>query len=193
MIAPDGGGKATTVPPLASPIPMQDASLRVREQKASARGQSTVIQAAGSVINGDVFVGRFARLRDKWLDPAQVFEEVQVERFVGREWLLEPLHRFLADNDRGYFIVYADAGLGETAFAAWLAWSQDWPSHFTRRRRGWMASTALSNLAAQLIAQYQLDEEFAPRGILPDTASEPGWFEQVLRAAASKALEGFIW
>jgi hypothetical protein len=188
VIAPGGHGKATTVPSLASPIPVQDPSPLVREQKASARGQSTVIQAAGSVINGDVFVGRFARLRDKWLDPAPVFEEVQVERFVGREWLLEPLRRFLADNDHGYFIVHADAGLGKTAFAAWLAWSHDWPSHFTRRRRGWMASTALSNLAAQLIAQYQLDEEFAPRGILPDTAGEPGWFEQVLRAAASKAL-----
>ena len=187
MIAPDGR-KVTTVPPLASPVRAQDAGLLVREQKASARGQSTVIQAAGSVINGDVFVSKYARLRDKWLDPAPVFEEVQVERFVGREWLLEPLHRFLADNDRGYFIVQADAGLGKTAFAAWLAKSHDWPSHFTRRRRGWMTSTALSNLAVQLIAQYQLDDQFAPRGLLPDTAGEPGWFEQVLRAAASKAL-----
>ena len=188
MIGPDGSRKATTAPSPASPISVHDVGPLVREQKASARGRSTVIQAAGSVINGDIFVGRFARLRDKWLDPVPVFEEVQVERFVGREWLLEPLHRFLAGNDRGYFIVQADAGLGKTAFAAWLAWSHDWPSHFTRRRRGRMASTALSNLAAQLIARYQLDEEFAPRGILPETAGEPGWFEQVLRAAASKAL-----
>ena len=144
-------------------------------------------QVGGDVITGDVFVGRFARLRDKWLDPAPVFDEVQVERFTGREWLLEPVDRFLAAHDHGYVIVQADAGLGKTTLAAWLAWSRGWPSHFTRRRKGRVALTALSNLAVQLIARYHLDEQFAPRGILPEMAGEPGWFDQVLRAAAEVA------
>jgi hypothetical protein len=144
-------------------------------------------QVGGNVITGDVFVGRFARLRDKWLDPAPVFDEVQVERFTGREWLLEPVDRFLAAQDHGYVIVQADAGLGKTTLAAWLALSRGWPSHFTRRRKGRVALTALSNLAVQLIARYQLDEQFAPRGILPEMVGEPGWFDQVLRAAAEVA------
>jgi hypothetical protein len=98
VTGPNGDGKVTAIPSLVNPIPVQVASPVVHGQKVVARGQSTVVQAAGSVITGDVFVGRFARLRDKWLDPAPVFEEVQVERFVGREWLLEPLHRFRARN-----------------------------------------------------------------------------------------------
>lgn len=182
-----GGGRGSAVQAPGDPVRAQASSELVREQKASARGQSTIIQAAGNVITGDVFVGRFTRLRDKWLDPAPVFDEVQVERFTGREWLLEPVDRFLTAHDHGYVIVQADAGLGKTALAAWLAWSRGWPSHFTRRRKGRVASTALSNLAVQLIARYQLDDQFSPRGILPETAGEPGWFDQVLRAAAATA------
>jgi hypothetical protein len=157
------------------------------EQRASARGQGLVIQAGRDVIAGDVFAGPYARLRDRWLDPVPVFEDVQVERFTGRAWLLEPLDAFLNDRDHGHVIVQADAGLGKTALAAWLAYSRGWPCHFTRGRNGSVSPVALSNLGAQLIAQYGLGDEFAPHGILPETAGEPGWFEQVLRAAATAA------
>jgi hypothetical protein len=159
----------------------------VRLQRALAKGNASVIQVAGSVITGDVFVGRFARLRDVWLDPRPVFEEVQVERFVGRDWLLAPLDRFMATHDRGYVVVQADAGLGKTMLAARLAYSRDWACHFTRRRKGRVAATALRNLAAQLIARYELGDRFAPGGMLPEVAGEPGWFEQVLWAAAEAA------
>jgi len=150
-------------------------------------GQGTVIQAGGNVITGDVFVGRFARLRDKWLDPAPVFEDVQVKQFIGRAWLLEQLDAFLVTHDRGHVVVQADAGLGKTALAAWLAHSRNWPCHFTRGRNGQVGLTALGNLAAQLIARYELGDQFAPQGMLPDTAGEPGWFEQVLQACADAA------
>lgn len=156
-------------------------------QKAIARSNSTVIQAGRDVINGNVFHGRFARLRDVWLDPAMVFREVEVDRFVGREWLVDFVDDFLASHDRGYVVVHGAAGLGKTAFAAWLAKSRDWPCHFTRRRGGRNAVTALRNLAAQLIAAYELGERFAPGGMLPETAGDPGWFDQVLDAAAAKA------
>lgn len=159
----------------------------VREQKVSARGQATVNQAGRDVIVGDVFVGRFARLRDKWLDPASVFADVQVERFTGRAWLLEPMDRFLARHDHGHVIVEADAGLGKSALAAWLAYSRGWPCHFTRISNGSVSSTALSNLGVQLIVKYQLNDQYTSQGILPETAGEPGWFEQVLRAAADAA------
>jgi hypothetical protein len=157
----------------------------VYEQKASVRGQGTVIQAGRDVITGNVFAGRFARLRDKWIDPARVFEDVQVQQFTGRTWLLDQLKMFLDTHDRGHVVVQADAGLGKTALAASLAYSRNWPCHFTRN--GQVGLTALSNLAAQLIARYELDDQFAPQGMLPDTAGEPGWFEQVLQASADVA------
>ena len=143
-------------------------------------------QAGGNVITGDVFVGRFARLRDKWLDPAPVFEDVQVKQFIGRAWLVEQLDAFLAAHDRGHVVVQADAGLGKSALAAWLAHSRNWPCHFTRGRNGQVGLTALGNLAAQLIARYELGDQFAPQGMLPDTAGEPGWFEQVLQAVCGR-------
>jgi hypothetical protein len=145
------------------------------------------VQVGGSVITGTVFAGGYNRLRDVWLDPAPVFEEVQVERFVGREWLLGPVHRFLDKQDRGYVVIHGEAGLGKTMFAAWLAYHEDWVCHFTRRRNGRLASTAMRNLAAQLIARYELGERFAPGGVLPEAAGSPGWFEQVLAAAAASA------
>jgi hypothetical protein len=72
------------------------------------------VQVGGSVITGAVFAGGYNRLRDVWLDPGPVFEEVQVERFVGREWLLGPVRRFLDRHDRGYVVIHAEAGLGKT-------------------------------------------------------------------------------
>lgn len=157
------------------------------EQKATARANGSVIQAGRDVITGNIFAGRFSRLRDVWLDPEPVFDEVDVDRFTGREWLVESVDGFLRSRDRGYVVVQAAAGLGKTAFAAWLARSRDWPCHFTRRRKGRVAATALRNLAAQLIARYELAEQFAPGGMLPETAGEPGWFDHVLRAAVRNA------
>jgi hypothetical protein len=157
------------------------------EQRAVARGRATVVQAGGDVITGDVFVGRFARLRDVWIDPAPVFDEVEVGRFVGRRWLVDEVDRHLARRERGYVVIQADAGLGKTMFAAWLARTRDLPCHFTRRRKGRVATTALRNLAVQLIARYNLAEQFAPGGMLPETAGEPGWFDQVLAASARAA------
>ena len=182
-VGPVGGQQGAGVPAAFG----QGGTASPREQRVSARGKATVVQVGGSVITGDVFVGRFARLRDVWLDPGPVFEEVQVERFVGREWLLGLVDRFLDSHDRGYVVVHADAGLGKTMVAAWLAYSREWACHFTRRRKGRVAATALRNLAAQLIARYELGDRFAPGGMLPEVAGEPGWFEQVLRAAAESA------
>jgi hypothetical protein len=156
-------------------------------QRAVAKGSATVLQAGRDVVSGNVFVGRFARLRDVWLDPTPVFDEVEVDQFVGRKWLVDAIERFMRTRDRGYVVVQATAGLGKTAFAAWLAKRYSWPCHFTRRRKGRLSPVALRNLAAQLIARYDLADQFSPAGMLPDTAGEPGWFDHVLRTARAAA------
>jgi hypothetical protein len=155
-------------------------------QKAFARKGSTVIQAGRDVITGNVFFGSFTRLKDPWRDPQVEFERVQLENFAGREWLLGQIDGYLAGHTHGYVIVEADAGLGKSTLAAWLARSRGWPCHFTWGDHGNLAAIALSNLAAQLIAQYQL-EEFAPHGLLPEESRKPAWFARVLRAAVQKA------
>jgi hypothetical protein len=143
------------------------------------------VNVFGNVTTGGVFVGSFARLRDRWLDPAPIFGDVTVESFTGRQWLVERLDKFIARNDYGHVVVQAEAGLGKTALAAWLAWERDWPCHFTRLSN--VGLVALSNLGAQLIARYKLGDRFAPQGILSDTAGEAGWFLSVLQAAADVA------
>ena len=182
------GGSRTTAPVSADPVLGRVAGSLVRGQKASARGQATVIQAAGSVITGNVFVGRFARLRDVWLDPTPVFDEVQVEHFVGREWLLGLVDRFLDVHNRGYVVIEGDAGLGKTAFAAWLARSRDWPCHFTRRRNGRSPRPrcATSALSSSRNISWVTS---SPRRGAAETAGEPGWFDQVVRAADEAGLE----
>jgi hypothetical protein len=172
-------------------------SLSPRAQRAPTQGPTgvinagrDVIQAGRDIITGDVFVGPFARLRDRWIDPAPIFRDVQVERFEGREWLVAQLDKFIEDNDHGHFIVQADAGLGKTALAAWLAWRRNWPCHFTRLSNGQVSLIALSNLGAQLIARYGLGDEYAPQGMLSDAAGEAGWFQNVLQAAADAARAG---
>jgi hypothetical protein len=146
-----------------------------------------VISGQGDIITGDVFSGKLARLRDVWLDPAPVFDEVGIDQFVGRQWLVDLVDRFMADHDRGYFLIRADAGIGKPTFAAWLARDRGLPCHFTRRRNGRVSVVALRDLAAQLIAGHDLVDHFSPGGVLPETAGEPGWFDQVLRAAAREA------
>lgn len=90
-----------------SPVPVAAPGV---EQTAVARAGGTVVQAGRDVISGNVFVGRFARLRDVWLDPASVFDEVDVDRFVGRTWLAESVDAFVDRHDRGYVVVQAAAG-----------------------------------------------------------------------------------
>src|SRR5262245_27205081 len=82
--------------------------------KAVAKGNGVVVQAGRDIINGNVFTGSFARLRDVWLDPEPVFDEVQVGQFTGREWLIERIDRFIRRHDRGYVVIQAPAGIGKT-------------------------------------------------------------------------------
>lgn len=138
-------------------------------------------------ITTQVFVGGFARLRDAWLDPSGIFDAVSVESFTGRRWLVRQIDEFIEKFDRAYIVVEADAGLGKTAFAAWLASKEGCPCHFTRSARGTVSTVALRNLAAQLIPAWDL-EDYTLGGILPEAAGEPGWFERLLRDAAAKAM-----
>ena len=112
------------------------------------------------IVTGDqnqFFTGDYERLRDAYIEPWSVFERVNLNHFVGREWLLAEVDAFLRDHDRGYFILEAEAGLGKTTFLAWLVRQRGYIHHFTQLEPGMDdVGRGLKNLAAQLVLAYYL-------------------------------------
>ena len=119
-------------------------------------------------------------------DPRPVFSAVGLRHFTGRGWLAAEIDSFIETSPCGYLFIEADAGMGKSAFAAWLVSTRGYLSHFSRYPGGRSARTALANLAAQLVRDYQL-EEWAPGGMLPDWARTPDGFAAMLAEAAGRA------
>lgn len=122
------------------------------------------------------------------LDPAQVFDDSGVSGFVGREWLIEKLDQTLSTWPCGYIWIEAEAGLGKTAFAAWLVRNRGYLGHFSRQSSAGVTA-AWQNLAAQLIVDRDL-AELAPGGMLPPWAiTGPGFSALLARAAPGKGQQ----
>ena len=85
----------------------------------------------------------------------------------------------LAEYPCGYVFLTAEAGLGKTAFAAWLVKTRGYLSHFSRYAGGRSVRAALQNLSAQLIRSPGLEDQ-APGGMLPEWAQTPAGFESLL-------------
>jgi hypothetical protein len=121
-------------------------------------------------------------------DPGVVFTAVHLEAFTGRQWLADQVDRFIAGHPCGYVLIEAEAGVGKTAFAAWLVKTRAYISHFSRYSSGGSVPVALANLGAQLIRNFGLDDE-APAGMLPEWCQTPGGFESLLATVAGRARE----
>ncbi|CUU53997.1 WD domain-containing protein, G-beta repeat-containing protein, partial [Parafrankia irregularis] len=134
------------------------------------------------------FTGPFALLRDATipLDPLPgdlrltdpTWPDNPVARFRGRANLITTidtyLQRCVQQRRGGYLLIEAEAGMGKSALATYLAYTRTWPAHFTRLTEGRTPETARLNLAAQLIARWKLHDT-TPGGILPDNAATPRW------------------
>ncbi|TCJ40503.1 TIR domain-containing protein, partial [Parafrankia sp. BMG5.11] len=109
-------------------------------------------------------------------DPAN--PDNPVARFQGREELIGKIDAFVArcvqQRRGGYLLIEAEAGMGKSALATYLAYTRTWPAHFTRLPDGRIPERARRNLAAQLIAHWQL-QDAAPGGVLPDDADTTTW------------------
>jgi hypothetical protein len=144
-------------------------------------------------ITGDhnqVFVGDYERLRDVYIEPWSVFERVNLDHFVGREWLLAEVDAFLRDHDRGYFILEAEAGLGKTTFLAWLVRERGYIHHFTELAPGLDGvGRGLKNLAAQLVLAYHLSA-YEAEGVLSGAAARPDYLLKLLKHAADQRQDG---
>jgi hypothetical protein len=160
-------------------------------------GRGNIVQLvkaeSGSTVQNvvqQVFVGDYERLRDAYIHPCSVFKRVNLDHFVGREWLLRELDAFLRDHDRGYFILEAKAGLGKTTFLAWLVRERGYIHHFTELAPGLDGvGRALKNLAAQVVLAYHLSA-WEAEGVLPGAAARPDYLSRLLKLAADQRQDG---
>jgi hypothetical protein len=118
-------------------------------------------------------------------DPLLGHRRVDTHGFTGREWLLGEIDQVVEASRWSYVFVEADAGMGKTAFAAWLAGRRRYSSHFFPA--GGSVPAALANLSAQLIRAYGL-VDLAPGGMLPGWAHQPEGFGRLLAYASQAAL-----
>jgi hypothetical protein len=123
------------------------------------------------------------------MDPSDVFAAAGIGSFTGREWLTTAVDQFMTGARCGYVLVEAGAGLGKTAFAAWMVRERGYLSHFSRYSEGGSARGALRNLAGQLIRDMGgAGGEFA--GLVPEWAQYPAGFQNLLARAAAATREG---
>lgn len=119
------------------------------------------------------------------LDPASVLQRVDLARFVGRAWLAEEIDHFTASQTSGVVVVEAAAGMGKSAFMAHLASTRGWVAHYCELTPGVDGvSTALRNLAAQLIRRWQLPSVLLAE-VLPGQATRADFLQRLLADAAT--------
>jgi hypothetical protein len=145
---------------------------------------------ASLLVTGDhnqIFRGDYVNLRDYYIEPWQVLERVDLERYVGRRWLEESLDDFLGGRDRGYFVLEAQAGLGKTSFLAHLVRSRHYIHHFAELAPGIDGNLAgARNLAAQLAVSWKL-RDFDTYVPVASLGSE--YLQKTISAAAEKRNE----
>ena len=164
--------------------------------RASAEGDAAIAIAGDAYgpisttyIATQVLAGGAVPVSAAVMDPSDVFAAAGIGSFTGREWLTTAVDQFMAGAQCGYVLVEAGAGLGKTAFAAWMVRERGYLSHFSRYSEGGSARGALRNLAGQLIRDMGgAGGEFA--GLVPEWAQYPAGFQNLLARAASATREG---
>jgi hypothetical protein len=134
-------------------------------------------------------LGQAGFVADSYIDPRPVFERLALDRFTGRLWLTSEVDAFLAENDRGYFLLEADAGLGKTAFLAHLVQERGWVHHFVELTPGQDGvGPGLRNLAAQIALAWRL-EPYTSQRFLPAASARPDFLQGLLFEAAKRRDE----
>jgi hypothetical protein len=138
-----------------------------------AAGRDLVARLIATGEHARILVGDYLSFADAYISPAPVFRRVDVERFVGREWLVADIDRFLAEESRGYLIVEGEAGVGKTALVAHLVRTRKWVHHFSELAPGQDGvRMALQSLGAQLTLAYETTAS-QDQDALPSRAARP--------------------
>ena len=137
-------------------------------------------------VGTQVIAGPAVPVKTAAKDPTGIFAAVGIAAFTGREWLAAMIDEFIAGNSCGYVFIEAHAGLGKTAFAAWLVRSRGYLSHFSRYSGGRSVRATLQNLSAQLIQVMGANGRDLG-DLVPGWAETPAGFESLLARAAAAA------
>ena len=104
------------------------------------------------------------------IESAETVAEKSID-FVGRRFVFEAIDRFSKKQDRGYFVIEGDPGIGKTALMASLLLKEPCAHHFNIRGEGINRSDRfLANLCAQLIIKYELSHVDLPAQATQDAA-----------------------
>jgi len=107
--------------------------------------------------------------------------------FVGRDWIFNEIANFMNDNESGYYIVIAEAGVGKTSLLAQLVKKNCYVHHFNSRAMGFNRSDSMiNNLSAQLIGIYSL-----PSISLSDkSGSDTSQLSSILEMVSNRLTKG---
>ncbi|GAB3946827.1 hypothetical protein GCM10027614_41010 [Micromonospora vulcania] len=160
-------------------------------QVGSVAGDGPTVGVNYGTVAGTILAGNVTGLADVVLNPSLVPLELgltsgddPVGGFTGRSWLVETIDARIAQiaarPTGGYVLVEAEAGLGKSALATYLAFSptRQWPAHFSRESVS--PEAARANLAAQITYLHAPPDSPDRSGWLPGNYSDPAWFAQRL-------------
>jgi hypothetical protein len=118
------------------------------------RAPGDSLSGAQQAFYNHLYAGRFEAIRAAAAGSAVGNPQAR-HGFVGREWLRAKLQRFLAEHDRGYCVLEAEAGLGKSAFLADLVAREAYIHHFVRGPANTPnEEQAIGALAAQLLIAW---------------------------------------
>lgn len=105
--------------------------------------------------------------------------------FVGRKFVFDEIDEFVSNNNKGYFYVRANPGIGKTSLSIKLVEDTGYPFHIINPQRNGTdryAKDFISNTCAQLIKKHNLPFEHFPE----DYGDDGGFLYTVLRAVSNK-------
>ena len=129
----------------------------------------------------------FPREAHPWRVSADsVYNRVELDHFVGRDWLAARLDEFMRSHSCGYFVVEAQSGLGKTAFLAHLVETRGYINHFVELQPGSSGVVpGLRNLAAQIVREFGLEQAWID-DFLTGIGTRVDFLERLLVMAASR-------
>ena len=107
---------------------------------------------------------------NKYLRDFSGFINEWTQDFKGRDFVFDAVDDFVGVNDRGYFFITGDPGIGKSAIASELVSRGGYIHHFNIRAEGRNKPRQfMENVCSQLILKYRLDYENLPVEKLQDS------------------------
>lgn len=118
----------------------------------------------------------------------QAWIEEKNEGFVGRKFVFDAIDKFLASNQKGYFIIEADPGVGKSALLAKYVRDNKCVFHFNIRSQGInRADQFLQGISSQIISRYNLSY---PLELPADGTRDGKFLGKLLEEVSSKLKSG---